>query len=50
MLLVDGYLVLVDQTGGVTQLDPVGVDLEHGFAPPLFAFDFAGSPSGYAQG
>jgi hypothetical protein len=27
MLLVDGYLVLVDESGGITQLHPMGVDL-----------------------
>jgi hypothetical protein len=49
MLLVDGYLVLVDQSGGMSQLHPAGLDL----AKPTSlsgVFDFAGEPPGYAQG
>jgi hypothetical protein len=46
MLLIDGYLVLVDGNGGITQLHPRGVDLSGDYS----SFGFAGMPPGYVQG
>jgi hypothetical protein len=42
MVLVDGYLVLVDGSGGISQLHPAGVNLDK--------FNFAGFPFPSDQG